>query len=105
MSSEASNIEYELDDSIATVRLNRPEKLNAFTFAMIEQIRDAVERAAADEGVVAIIITGTGRAFSAGLDAEISRARPRAASRRALAILPPMNCPHCSAICCACRSR
>ena len=69
MNSEASNIEYEFDDSIATVRLNRPEKLNAFTFAMIEQIRDAVERAAADEGVVAIIITGTGRAFSAGLDA------------------------------------
>jgi enoyl-CoA hydratase/carnithine racemase len=69
MSSEASNIEYELDGSIATVRLNRPEKLNAFTFAMIDQIRDAVERAAADEGVVAIIITGTGRAFSAGLDA------------------------------------
>ena len=70
MNSEKSNIEYELDESIATVRLNRPEKLNAFTFAMIDQIREAVERAAADEAVVAIIITGTGRAFSAGLDAE-----------------------------------
>lgn len=69
MNPEPSNVEYELDDSIATVRLNRPEKLNAFTFAMIEQIRDAVERAAADQSVVAIIITGTGRAFSAGLDA------------------------------------
>src|SRR5271155_412376 len=69
MKSEASNIEYELDDSIAIIRLNRPEKLNAFTFRMIDQIRDAVERAAADEAVVAIIITGTGRAFSAGLDA------------------------------------
>src|SRR5260370_6782233 len=69
MNSEASNIEYELDDSIAIVRLNRPEKLNAFTFKMIERIRDAVERAAGDESVVAIIITGTGRAFSAGLDA------------------------------------
>jgi len=69
MNSKESNIEYEVDGSIATVRLNRPEKLNAFTFAMIAQIRDAVERAASDEGVVAIIITGTGRAFSAGLDA------------------------------------
>ena len=68
MSSDALNIEYEVDDSIATVRLNRPEKLNAFTFTMIERIRDAVERATADESVVAIIITGTGRAFSAGLD-------------------------------------
>jgi enoyl-CoA hydratase/carnithine racemase len=69
VSSEASNVEYEVDDSIATVRLNRPAKLNAFTYAMVEQIRDAVERASADEGVVAIIITGTGRAFCAGLDA------------------------------------
>ena len=69
MNAEASDIEYELDDSIAIVRLNRPEKLNAFTFAMIERIRDAVERASADERVVAIIVTGTGRAFSAGLDA------------------------------------
>jgi enoyl-CoA hydratase/carnithine racemase len=69
MNSEASNIQYELDDSIAVVRLNRPEKLNAFTFKMVETIRDTIERAAADEHVVAIIITGTGRAFSAGLDA------------------------------------
>src|SRR5580658_7826644 len=69
MNSKESNIEYEIDGSIATVRLNRPEKLNAFTFEMIGQIRDAVERAAADEGVIAIVITGTGRAFSAGLDA------------------------------------
>ena len=69
MNSDASNIEYEVDDSIATVRLNRPEKLNAFTFAMVEQIRDAVERACTDDSVVAIIITGTGRAFCAGLDA------------------------------------
>ena len=105
MNSEASNIEYELDESIATVRLNRPEKLNAFTFAMIDQIREAVERAAADEAVVAIIITGTGRAFSAGLDAGDLRARPRAERRRALAIPLRMNCPRCSAICCACRSR
>jgi enoyl-CoA hydratase/carnithine racemase len=69
VNSEASNIEYEVDDSIATVRLNRPEKLNAFTFAMVEKIRDAVERASAEKGVVAIVITGTGRAFCAGLDA------------------------------------
>ena len=68
MNSEASNVEYERDDSIGIVRLNRPEKLNAFTYAMIEQIRDAVDRAAADEGVVGIIVTGTGRAFCAGLD-------------------------------------
>ena len=47
---------------------------------MIDQIRDAVERAAADEGVVAIIITGTGRAFSRGLDAgDLARSTERVA--------------------------
>jgi enoyl-CoA hydratase/carnithine racemase len=69
MSSESNLVLYELDGSVAVVRLNRPEKLNAFTFAMIEQIRDAVLRAAQDERVVGIVITGTGRGFSAGLDA------------------------------------
>ena len=69
MGSKESNIIYEIHDSIATIRLNRPEKLNAFTFAMVEQIRDAVERAAHDDDAVAIIITGEGRGFCAGLDA------------------------------------
>jgi enoyl-CoA hydratase/carnithine racemase len=69
MSSEVANVSYEIDDSIAIVKLNRPEKLNAFTFTMVEEIRDAIERAAADERVVAIIVTGAGRGFCAGLDA------------------------------------
>jgi enoyl-CoA hydratase/carnithine racemase len=56
-------------DAAAVVRLNRPEKMNAFTFQMVADIRRAVDRAAADENAVGIIITGTGRAFSAGLDA------------------------------------
>src|SRR6516225_739358 len=64
-----SNVITEIDDPIAIIRLNRPEKLNAFTFAMIEEIRSALNRAAADERVVGIVITGNGRAFSAGLDA------------------------------------
>src|SRR5215471_9677437 len=64
-----SNVITEIEDPVAIVRLNRPEKLNAFTFAMIEEIRSALNRAAADDGVVGIVITGNGRAFSAGLDA------------------------------------
>jgi enoyl-CoA hydratase/carnithine racemase len=67
--SEDSSVIVELKDSVAIVRLNRPERMNAFTFKMIAAIRSAVERAAADENVVGIVITGTGRAFSAGLDA------------------------------------
>ncbi len=60
---------YESHDCAAIVRLNRPEKLNAFTYAMLDEIRAAIGRAAADEAVVGIVVTGSGRAFSAGLDA------------------------------------
>jgi enoyl-CoA hydratase/carnithine racemase len=63
-----SNVELKISDSVALVRLDRPEKLNAFTFVMIDEIRHAIECAAADETVVGIVVTGTGRAFSAGLD-------------------------------------
>jgi enoyl-CoA hydratase/carnithine racemase len=65
---ERSNVAMEIDGPMGLVRLDRPEKLNAFTFTMIQEIRDAVDEAAADERVVAVVITGTGRAFSAGLD-------------------------------------
>jgi enoyl-CoA hydratase/carnithine racemase len=69
MDAQTSNVVYELADCAAIVRLNRPEKLNAFTLKMIEEIRAAAERAAADERAVGIIVTGSGRGFSAGLDA------------------------------------
>jgi len=68
VSSDQSQVGLEMRDAAAIVRLNRPEKMNAFTFRMVADIRRAVERAAADENAVGIIITGTGRAFSAGLD-------------------------------------
>jgi len=69
MSSAQSNVSLEVKDSVAIVRLNRPERMNAFTFKMVAEIRAAVDRAAPDEKAVGIIITGSGRAFSAGLDA------------------------------------
>lgn len=50
------------------MRLERPEKLNAFTFAMIDELRATVTQAAATEQVVGIVLTGSGRGFSAGLD-------------------------------------
>ena len=68
MDSSEPAIVYDLEDSVARVRLDRPGKLNAFTFAMIDALRVAIERAAADERAVAIVVTGTGRAFCAGLD-------------------------------------
>ena len=59
---------YETSENILTVTLNRPEKLNAFTLAMQNELIDAFDRADADDEVRAIIVTGAGRAFCAGAD-------------------------------------
>jgi 2-(1,2-epoxy-1,2-dihydrophenyl)acetyl-CoA isomerase len=57
-------------ESLATIRLNRPEKLNAFGGAMREELLDAFGKIAADERVRVVIVTGEGRGFSAGGDIE-----------------------------------
>lgn len=62
------DIIYEVDDPVATITLNRPEKLNAWTGTMDKELRHALAAAEADEKVVGIIITGAGRAFCAGAD-------------------------------------
>jgi len=64
------DIELRIDDPVAVIKLNRPEKLNAFTYEMLAEIRRAIDLAAADPGVVGIVITGAGRGFCAGLDAQ-----------------------------------
>jgi enoyl-CoA hydratase/carnithine racemase len=61
-------IRYDVDDPVATITLNRPDSLNAWTGAMDTEVRDAVKRAESDERVVGIVITGAGRAFCAGAD-------------------------------------
>ncbi len=58
----------EIDDPVALITLNRPEKLNALTDRTLQELRHAVATAENDERVVGIIITGAGRAFSAGVD-------------------------------------
>ena len=59
---------YEVADDIATITLNRPEKLNAFTGIMMNEMLDAFDKADADDNVRAVIVTGAGRAFCAGAD-------------------------------------
>lgn len=61
-------IRYEVEDRIAILTLNRPDKLNAFTNEMAEEVIDAFERVDADDAVRAVIVTGAGRAFCAGAD-------------------------------------
>ena len=63
-----SDILYQVEDPLAIITLNRPDRLNAFTSRTLAEIRDAVERSASDTAVVGIVITGAGRGFCAGLD-------------------------------------
>jgi enoyl-CoA hydratase/carnithine racemase len=65
------DILYEVEGPVATVTLNRPEKLNAFTYDTLRELREAVTRAAEDPAVVGIVITGAGRGFCAGLDSSV----------------------------------
>ena len=62
------NILLEQRENIAVLFLNRPNKLNAFTFSMMEEIINALDSLEADDSVHAVIITGKGRAFCAGAD-------------------------------------
>ena len=70
MSYEA--ILYDVEDRIATITLNRPERMNSFSDALLHEWEDAIRRAAEDEGVRAVILTGAGRAFCAGADLRVS---------------------------------
>jgi enoyl-CoA hydratase/carnithine racemase len=61
-------IRFEVKDPVATITLDRPEALNAWTDRMGAEVRHAVARAEDDPAVVAIVITGSGRGFCAGAD-------------------------------------
>ena len=64
------NVIYERRESVAYVTLNRPDKLNALNAALIADLQDALDVVEADPEVRVAIITGAGRAFSAGFDIE-----------------------------------
>jgi len=63
-----STILYDVNESILTITLNRPDILNAFNTSMLSEIIDALDRADADDRIRCIIFTGAGRAFCAGAD-------------------------------------
>ena len=54
------------DDGIATVTLNRPEKKNALSIALRDEMSDALDAIASDDAVRVVVITGAGSVFSAG---------------------------------------
>ena len=63
-----TQIIYSVTDGIATITLNRPDQLNAFTGTMMNEIIDAFDRTDADDNVRVVVITGSGRGFCAGAD-------------------------------------
>lgn len=63
-----TEIIYTIDDRVATITLNRPERMNAWTPVMEAEFRDAIGVASGDDAVRAIVVTGAGRGFCAGAD-------------------------------------
>jgi enoyl-CoA hydratase/carnithine racemase len=64
-------LDWRVDAGILTLTLNRPEQLNAFTVQMANELVDAFGRASEDDAVRAIVVTGAGRAFCAGMDLSV----------------------------------
>ena len=65
---EYTQILYDVEDNIATITLNRPDRMNAFTGTMMYELVDAFDQIDADDDVRAVIMTGAGRGFCAGAD-------------------------------------
>jgi 2-(1,2-epoxy-1,2-dihydrophenyl)acetyl-CoA isomerase len=61
-------VRYEVAGPVATITLNRPDRLNAMTAELLEGVLDRLEQAAADEAVRVVVLTGAGRGFCAGGD-------------------------------------
>jgi enoyl-CoA hydratase/carnithine racemase len=63
-----THVRYEVRDRIATITLDRAEKRNAMTYAMLGEFIETVERAGADDAAQVVILTGSGGSFCAGTD-------------------------------------
>ncbi len=91
------HIRYEIEDRVATIVIDRPEKKNAMTFAMLDAFHEAVAEAGRDENVWVLIVTGSGGAFCAGIDLADLQATPEDSrggrEREATAPWPLLACP------------
>jgi enoyl-CoA hydratase/carnithine racemase len=79
---------YEVGDKIATITLNRPDRMNAWTAVMEHEVREAMLAASRDDAVRVIVLTGAGRGFCAGADMEALKTIDPDAMRRAENVPP-----------------
>ena len=70
MTDELKTLRYALEDNVGIITLNRPEKLNAASWQLAEELSGLLYRLRFDDSVRAIVLTGAGRAFCAGGDVE-----------------------------------
>jgi enoyl-CoA hydratase/carnithine racemase len=68
MIADLTELRYDVDGGVATITLHRPDRLNAFTLSMADELATAAAAADADDAVRVVVVTGTGRAFCAGAD-------------------------------------
>lgn len=80
-----ADLEYQVENGVGTILLNRPEKKNAFTVEMIDQWAEILREARTDESVSAIILTGAGDAFCSGVEFTVLESvEPTPYNRKAL---------------------
>ena len=88
-----TEIIYSVEEDIATITLNRPERMNALTGVTYQEAEQALKEADADEGVRAVIITGAGRGFCSGDDVRALPGAPDAGEPRPQRKIPSKGRP------------
>jgi enoyl-CoA hydratase/carnithine racemase len=89
--SNYEHIRLQTQDRVSTITLNRPERLNAWTARMADEVRDAIGRAGADAATRCIVITGAGRGFCAGADMQGLQGTANAGKASGREVLNPVD--------------
>jgi len=76
---DSAELRYAVEDRVAVLTVNRPERMNAWTPTLERALREALQQAGADPQVRCVVLTGAGRAFCAGMDMDVLRDAPPAA--------------------------
>ena len=95
--SNYEHIHVETQERVSTITLNRPDRLNAWTARMADEVRNAIGRAGADPATRCIVITGAGRGFCAGADMEGLQGTASAGKASGREVLNPVDVSFASA--------